>query len=148
MDGRNLVEIVPGPDGLPTSDQVLAYLEPEALGYMWYVLELRGVAKKGLLGGNVLDFERRVRESEHGLGLDWSTLRKIVQEVTDLWELMLVGIKGESVVSRSSPRERLYETADLVVERIDSAEWLIFARDDRLVSKLATKASGARDRHR
>lgn len=141
----SVVEIRDGTNGPHISLEAIArLLEPEARHCKWRLLYLQGVANGRVLDRDVIELEAEVHRSSAGLSLAWSDVTELAKAFTDLWDIVLVGSVSDASVTRAETRAVMYEKCDFVVERIDSTEWLIFSRHERVRSRLTQGLPTAR----
>lgn len=136
MTAKNVLEILPSDRSISLED-ICTLLDPEAADQHWYILELEGIAPSGVLGRGMVTLEEEIVGQASGLALDWQGIRQLAREMSDIWNLLVVGCPHEPSISRTASREELYESCDFVVERIESAEWLIFCRSSLVFARVA-----------
>ncbi|MBV8820258.1 MAG: hypothetical protein JO022_17995 [Acidobacteriaceae bacterium] len=101
--------------------EVLSALPSIADRLQWYVLDVEAVGS-GPNGEPIMDFERSVASSEHGVKLSWEDLGKLAKNVEQTVNATLVG--GSARQPPSLPLPSSYP-ATIVVEAIDSSLWAV-----------------------
>ncbi len=118
-----------------TLADLLECIAPVGRGLTWTILDLEAV---GELSGkrNMLDLEEQIQASPHGLVVSWSELLTLAQELHQVINCVLAGMKAPSATAQIRRGTDTCAISDLVLEAIDSSLWSVFARDDRVLERL------------
>jgi hypothetical protein len=99
----------------------------------WYFLELEATGK---LRGNetIVQLERRIAQSPHGLGFDWNELTRLASEITQTINATLAGCRPDA----SPPALPLkpQEGLEIAIEAIDSTLWVVSANESEVIHQL------------
>jgi hypothetical protein len=99
----------------------------------WYFLELEATGK---LRGNepIVQLERRIAQSPHGLRFDWNELTKLASEITQTINATLVGCRPNT----SPPALPLkpVEGLEIAIEAIDSTLWAVSTNESEVIQRL------------
>ena len=106
----------------------------------WSILEFWGVARDD--GMDVVAMEREAAESFTGLHLSASQLREFAAGLFQLIDGIIVGYR-DSPPTRVDPDLR--ESAEVVIEAIDSTFWRVYARDRGITDGLQHHYDDVRD---
>jgi hypothetical protein len=99
----------------------------------WYFLELEATAT---LRGNetIIQLERRIAQSPHGLGFDWNELTRLAGEIAQTINATLVGCRPDA--SPPTLPLRPQEGLEIAIEAIDSTLWAVSTNESEIIQQL------------
>lgn len=122
LNGRLTVEL---------KDLLLA-LPAEAKQLSWSILDLEAAGDLGP-DKNMLDLERKIKESPLGLQVDWDELLRLANSFFQVINTTIVGIKPGNQSPRLVEPDEIYTESEIVIEMIDSSVWIVSAKDHKSV---------------
>lgn len=93
----------------------------------------------GDLGQSVPLLENEINGSKNGLPFAWENLVCLASKFYDIMDITIIGSHDVNLLHRFESNEAMYEICDIVIEMIDSSYWIIFAKDEKLIEKLAKR---------
>jgi hypothetical protein len=133
---RQRVEIYDSTDGNVLAfdlREVLSALPPAASQLEWYLLDLEATGS-GPNHEPIIDFERAVASSQHGVKLGWDELHNLAENVTQTINATLVGTSAE-LPPPSLPLSTSYP-APVIIEAIDSSLWAVASPNAEVVESI------------
>ena len=101
---------------------VLSLNENYLLGLNWKLLFIEGT----YIDNQTFLFEKLVNSLEFGQSLTFNEVKALLDNVSDLWELLLIGQrdKNESI-RKSDDDEIVFNSSDIIIEYFDRSYWTI-----------------------
>ncbi len=106
--------------------------------FHWSIIYLQTTGDLGE-GKSIPDFEKKIIDSEIGYPLKWMELIQLSERFWDLWDIILIASLYPVNLKRYKSDQEMYETCDVVIEKVDSNYWEVFSTDYSLIKRLATK---------
>jgi hypothetical protein len=116
--------------------EVLSAVEAADSHLIWSILDLDSTAEPGKLKRDLSKLEADIQRSSQGLILTWDELVSLANSLSEVRDAIIVGCRTRELIP-ALPTTDLYSPCDVVIEAVDSAFWRIYAKDDRLLQKLA-----------
>lgn len=105
----------------------------------WSILNLQATWDSNKYG-SVLEFERRINESDVGLLVSWSSLVDLGKSFDQVIEILLIGDDEKDNLKRYIKDINMFNKCSTVIELVDSDYWLvktdILEMEDNLIQKL------------
>lgn len=106
--------------------------------FQWSILYLQTTGDLGK-GKSIPEFEKQIIELEKGLLITWKYLNDLSHKIWDLMDIIIIGCKDARLLKRYENDQEMYEACDIAIEMVDSGYWEVFAKDESLIQRLATK---------
>lgn len=106
----------------------------------WAVLEIWAVAQDDDI--DVVVLERQADESPNGIVMTAVELRRLAHQLHQFIDGIVVGYRDQPPKHSDAD---LRDTAEVVIEAIDSTQWRIYARDEVIVEGLRRDFQDVRD---
>ncbi len=101
---------------------VLSLNENYLFGLNWKLLFIEGT----YIDNQTFLFEKFVNNLEYGHALSFNEVKAILDNVNDLWELLLIGQRDKNdAIRKSDDDENVFNSSDIVIEYFDSSYWTI-----------------------
>lgn len=106
--------------------------------FEWSILYLQSTGDLGE-EKSIPEFEEKIVKSEKGYFIPWKDVNDLAQRFWDLMDIILIGCKNKNLLRRYENDQEMYETCDIVIEKVDSGYWEVFSNDEQLINRLASK---------
>jgi YD repeat-containing protein len=114
---------------------ILRALPKNAETAEWYILNLEGTGEPLRNAEPLLDLEKRIQSSKHGVKATWHTLNQLADRMVQTVNLSLVGLSpGEP--APSLPVQVAYGGLFVSIEAIDSSLWTVSSNDKQVIDCL------------
>lgn len=90
-------------------------------------------------GKSILELQEKINQSKNGFICTFDSLIEISKKIFQEINLTIISCKKKENLRRYKEDQDMYETCDIVIEMIDGGFWEVFAKDETLISRLATK---------
>jgi len=111
----------------------LSALPPMAKQLEWYLLDLEATGR-GPKGEPIMEFEKSVESSQHGVKLVWGELCNLAENTAQTINATFVGVLAE-LPPPSLPLPSSYP-ATIIIEAIDSSLWSVSSSDANVAENI------------
>ena len=102
--------------------------------YNWSMLYIEA---KGNLGDqSMIEFEKKIYNSEKGVAMNWKEVIDISSKIEDTVDLLLIGCKDVRTINKFENDKDMYQKCDVVIEMIDSSYWLIHSNNEDIINNI------------
>ena len=115
---------------------LLPFFEAEGQKLIWSIIDLEAIGDLSSIGKTMLGLEQEVKQSPHGLFLEWSELKALAEKFEQIMDLTLVGCQSQEYICPLIPKGDLRGSCEIVIEAIDSSLWSVYARDEEVIQRL------------
>lgn len=119
-----------------TLRDLLAFFEDRGPHLVWSILDLEAVGDPDKLKIELLELERKARESPHGFILKWEDLVALAESLVDVWGTLIAASDTADSIPRLTHGTEQFEPCEVALEAFDSSFWRVYARDDAIIRKL------------
>jgi hypothetical protein len=109
--------------------------------FVWSIIEFCGIgeAPQKL---SMDSFEALVRSKRCGLIMSWDKIKRFAERLDQTIDCTIIAVKTESRLLDFVNNEQDVSPCEIVLRAFDSTSWLVWARDERLMSGFEKEAKG------
>lgn len=124
------------PDGIAVRLAELLAVIPEN-ELVWSVLDFYGIGEAPD-NFSMDEFEQVVRKKPGGFMMSWPELKKFADRLDQSIDCVIVGARSEQDVLKTNFAENDFVSCEIVLSVFDSTEWSVWAREEKLMKRLAS----------
>jgi hypothetical protein len=121
----------------PTLSDILKVFD-KGITLRWGILFLDGIPQPGQ-GESLVEYEKKINNSEKGLLISWEELNNLSVKFLQMFETIVLGCKNVNLLHRYKEEKEMFKKCDIVIELIDCAFWEVYAKDIKVIERLAEK---------
>ena len=118
---------------------LLACFAHEGPNLIWSIQDLEAVGDPEKLKIDVLEIEKQAKESSQGCVLRWEELVELANALTDVWNAWIVACSYGAPIPKAIYKSEKVDQCEAVIEAVDSSCWRVYARNQAIIQRIATK---------
>jgi hypothetical protein len=119
----------PGSQFIAAPEEIFRPLWATAGGFTWVLWGETQMTARPESDLNVLELERRVESSPHGVAMAWPSVSELLSQLVQVIDGTFIGSRDPAAVPRypETPLEVVHRDEELVVTAFDSSWWWVSA---------------------
>lgn len=130
------IEIIKNSDNTPEISlfSILSGIKSFTENIDWFIQHIEATGNvRNIVGMNMLEFEKRCKESLNGISINYDKLIEIAVTCDDIIDILLTGYSKGQEATKAYKDDEWESKCEIIVSREDSTLWRLFSKNDDIM---------------